>query len=43
MGTNDAETMIKGLPQKTMFRQLTDMGHDFRGTCHLNFVFLHVQ
>ena len=30
MGTNDDETMAKGLPQKTMFQQLLDMGLDYR-------------
>lgn len=30
MGTNDEVQMVKGLPQKTMFRQLTEMGLEFR-------------
>ena len=30
MGTNDKLTIAKGLPQKTMFKQLVDMGHDVR-------------
>eukprot|EP01034_Spumella_vulgaris_P021748 gene21748-27803_t len=30
MGTNDPVTMAKGLPQKTMFKQLLDMGLDYR-------------
>jgi len=30
MGTNDAVQMVKGLPQKTMFRQLTEMGLEYR-------------
>lgn len=30
MGTNDKETIAKGLPQKTMFRQLLEMGLDYR-------------
>jgi len=29
MGTNDAVTIAKGLPQKTMFRQLEEMGLDY--------------
>ncbi|CAE7356411.1 NPC1, partial [Symbiodinium microadriaticum] len=30
MGTNDAVSIAKGYPQKTMFRQLTEMGLDYR-------------
>jgi phospholipase C len=30
MGTNDEITIAKGLPQKTMFRQLLEMGLDYR-------------
>jgi len=30
MGTNDEVTIAKGLPQKTMFRQLLEMGLDYR-------------
>jgi len=30
MGTNDDKTIAKGLPQKTMFKQLLDMGLDYR-------------
>jgi phospholipase C len=30
MGTNDELTIAKGLPQKTMFRQLLEMGLDYR-------------
>lgn len=30
MGTNDPVTIAKGLPQKTMFRQLLEMGLDYR-------------
>lgn len=30
MGTNDKKTIAKGLPQKTMFKQLLDMGLDYR-------------
>lgn len=30
MGTNDDVTLAKGLPQKTMFRQLREMGLDYR-------------
>jgi phospholipase C len=30
MGTNDKLTIAKGLPQKTMFRQLLEMGLDYR-------------
>lgn len=30
MGTNDEATIIKGLPQTTMFRQLLEMGLDYR-------------
>jgi phospholipase C len=29
MGTNDELTIAKGMPQKTMFRQLVEMGHDY--------------
>ena len=28
MGTNDAEKMVKGFPQKTMFKQIEEMGLD---------------
>ncbi len=31
MGTNDEKTIALGLPQKTMFKQLVDMGLDIRG------------
>lgn len=30
MGTNDVETMVRGLPQKTIFRQVEEMGLDYR-------------
>ena len=30
MGTNDVETMVRGMPQKTMFKQVLDMGLDYR-------------
>eukprot|EP00602_Paraphysomonas_sp_CaronLab_P006374 CAMPEP_0185027458 /NCGR_PEP_ID=MMETSP1103-20130426/12521_1 /TAXON_ID=36769 /ORGANISM="Paraphysomonas bandaiensis, Strain Caron Lab Isolate" /LENGTH=447 /DNA_ID=CAMNT_0027561465 /DNA_START=156 /DNA_END=1499 /DNA_ORIENTATION=+ len=30
MGTNDVELMIRGFPQKTMFRQIEEMGLDYR-------------
>ncbi len=30
MGVNDAYTIAKGMPQKTMFRQMVEMGHDYR-------------
>jgi hypothetical protein len=30
MGTNDEVAMVKGLPQKTMFSQVLDMGLDYR-------------
>lgn len=30
MGTNDKEVIAKGLPQKTMYKQLLDMGLDYR-------------
>lgn len=30
MGTNDVETIIRGMPQKTMFTQLLEMGLDYR-------------
>jgi phospholipase C len=30
MGTNDDKTIAKGMPQKTMFKQLLDMGLDYR-------------
>ena len=30
MGTNDVEKMIKGFPQKTMFKQLEEMGLDYK-------------
>jgi phospholipase C len=30
MGTNDEKTIAKGLPQTTMFKQLLDMGLDYR-------------
>lgn len=30
MGTNDDLTILKGMPQETMFKQLIDMGHDIR-------------
>lgn len=30
MSTNDEVTMIKGLPNKTLFRQLTELGMDWR-------------
>lgn len=30
MGINDHETILRGMPQKTMFRQLLDMGLDYR-------------
>ena len=30
MGTNDVNQMVKGLPQKTMFRQVLEMGLDYR-------------
>ena len=30
MGTNDDATIVKGMPQKTMFKQLLDMGLDYR-------------
>lgn len=29
-GTNDVEKMVKGFPQKTMFKQLEEMGLDWR-------------
>lgn len=30
MGTNDAKLMIKGFPQKTMFKQIEELGLEFR-------------
>jgi phospholipase C len=30
MGVNDEVTIAKGMPQKTVFRQLVEMGHDYR-------------
>jgi phospholipase C len=30
MGTNDEKTIIKGMPQKSMFRQIEEMGLDYR-------------
>ena len=30
MGTNDVEMMVKGMPQKTIFRQIEEMGLDYR-------------
>lgn len=30
MGTNDVETIVRGLPQQTMFNQLLKMGLDYR-------------
>lgn len=29
MCTNDAELMVRGMPQKTIFRQIEEMGHDW--------------
>lgn len=30
MGVNDVETIVRGMPQKTMFRQIEEMGLDYR-------------